>query len=162
MIRQAEETDNTAIWSILEPVFRAGDTYAVPRDIGRDAALGSWLSSDHEVFVYAERGRVLGTYYICPNRPGGGAHVANCGYVTAPHATGRGIARAMLEHSLDWARRRAYRAIQFNFVVATNTRAIATWEKYGFRVVGRLEKAFEHPSEGFVDGLVMYLWLEDA
>ena len=82
--------------------------------------------------------------------------MANAGYATAPAAQGRGIARALLEHSLETARAAGFRAMQFNFVVATNTRAIATWEAAGFAVVGRLPGAFAHPREGFVDALVMY------
>jgi len=87
---------------------------------------------------------------------GGGAHVANCGYVTAAAAQGRGIARLMLEDSLARARQRGFRAMQFNFVVSSNERALKTWQAYGFEVVGRLPMAFEHPRLGFIDALVLY------
>lgn len=87
---------------------------------------------------------------------GGGAHVANCGYVTSPDAQGKGVGRAMLEHSLEQARARGFLAMQFNFVVSTNERAVKTWQAYGFEIVGRLPSAFEHPRLGFVDALVMY------
>jgi len=62
----------------------------------------------------------------------------------------------MLAHSLDEARQKGYRAMQYNFVIATNTRAIATWQRAGFDVVGRLPGAFHHPTEGYVDALVMF------
>jgi ribosomal protein S18 acetylase RimI-like enzyme len=91
-----------------------------------------------------------------PNQQGGGSHVANCGYVTAPWATGRGVARAMCAHSLDRARERGFRAMQFNFVVSTNQRAVALWQSLGFEIIGRLPGAFQHPTAGFVDALVMY------
>ena len=45
--------------------------------------------------------------------------------------------------------------MQFNFVVANNARAIATWERAGFDIVGRLPQAFHHPQAGYVDALVM-------
>ncbi len=90
------------------------------------------------------------------NQKGGGSHVCNCGYATASEAQGRGVARAMLAHSLEAARGQGFRAMQFNFVVETNSRAIETWKQAGFAIVGRLPEAFRHPGAGFVDALVMY------
>jgi len=155
-IRAARSNDADAIWAILEPVIRAGDTYTLSRDMGREEALAYWLSTGHEVFVAEEDGEVIGTYYIRPNQSGGGSHVANCGYMTAAAATGQGVARAMCTHSLDHARARGFRAMQFNFVVSTNERAVRLWESLGFDVVGRLPKAFLHPTVGYIDAYVMY------
>jgi ribosomal protein S18 acetylase RimI-like enzyme len=152
--------DADSIWAILQPAFRAGETYTVPPDISRDAALKYWFATPHEVFVAEENGQLLGTYFLQPNQQGGGAHVANCGYITLPAATGRGVARAMCAHSLEFAKARGFRAMQFNFVVSTNLRAIALWQSFGFEVAGRLPGAFRHPSAGFVDALVMYRSLQ--
>ena len=158
LIREATAADSDSIWGVLEPVIREGETYTLPRDMTRDDALAWWFSPDHEVFAAAEDedGAVLGTYFLRANQQGGGAHVANCGYITAPHATGRGVARAMCAHSLGHATARGFRAMQFNFVVSTNQRAIDLWRRCGFEVVGRLPGAFLHPWLGFVDALVMY------
>ena len=90
------------------------------------------------------------------NQSGGGAHVANCGYVTAPSATGRGVAQAMLEHSLVRARDRGFRSMQFNFVISSNDRAVKLWQRNGFEIVGTLPGAFLHPKLGYVDAYVMY------
>ncbi len=155
-IRPATEADDAALWAMLAPVFRAGDTYAVPADISRDDALAYWRAPAHRVFVAEAGGAPLGTYYLKTNQQGGGDHVCNAAFVTAPAAAGRGVARAMLAHALDTARAAGYRAMQFNFVVATNARAVATWERAGFETVGRLPGAFRHPTEGVVDALVMY------
>jgi L-amino acid N-acyltransferase YncA len=155
-IRPATEADHDAIWRILEPTIRAGETYPLPRDMPRAAALAYWLSPSHKIFVAEAEGEILGTYYVRPNQQAGGAHVANCGYMTAPHATGRGIARAMCQHSLAQARASGFRAMQFNFVIATNHRAVALWQSCGFQTLCRLPAAFHHPTEGFVDALVMF------
>ena len=144
------------IWAILEPVIRAGETYTLARDMNREDALAYWLASSHEVFVAEEDGHVLGTYFLCPNQMGGGSHVANCGYVTASEATGRGIARAMCTHSLEHAKARGFRAMQFNFVVSSNERAVELWKRLGFEIVGQLPKAFLHPAIGYTDAYVMY------
>ncbi|MGP6089084.1 GNAT family N-acetyltransferase [Antarctobacter jejuensis] len=161
IIRKAGGADHDAVWAMLEPVFRAGDTYTIDPDIPREAALGYWLGPERRVFVAEDGGEILGTYYIVRNQKGGGSHVCNCGYVTAPAARGRGVARAMLAHSLEQAPRLGFRAMQYNFVVSTNTRAVETWKRAGFEVVGRLPGAFLHPVQGYVDALVMYRRLED-
>ncbi|MEP7030655.1 MAG: GNAT family N-acetyltransferase, partial [Pseudolabrys sp.] len=122
-IRSATVADDDAIWAILEPTFRAGETYPIPRDISRADALAYWKAPSHAVFVSEAAGKIAGTYYLRANNRGGGAHVANCGYMTAQADTGRGIARAMCEHSLDEARARGFSAMQFNFVLASNERA---------------------------------------
>jgi ribosomal protein S18 acetylase RimI-like enzyme len=155
-IRPAGPADDGALWALLEPVLRAGETYALPTNWGREQALAFWRGPAHAVFVAETAEGVVGTYYLTANKPGPGDHVANCGYVTAPWAEGRGVARAMGRHSLAEARARGFLAMQFNCVVATNTRAIRVWESLGFTVVGRLPGAFRHPREGFVDALVMF------
>ena len=160
-IRPATPYDRDAIWAILEPTIRAGETYTLPADMQSHEALAFWLAPAHEVFVTEEDGAILGTYFLRSNQSGGGSHVANCGYITAPHATGRGVARAMCAHSLDRARARGFKAMQFNFVVSTNERAVRLWQSFSFEIVGRLPAAFRHPTKGFVDVFVMYRSLED-
>jgi L-amino acid N-acyltransferase YncA len=155
-IRPAQSGDLDAVWSILEPIIRAGDTYTLPRDLSRKGALSYWFSEEHEVFVAEDDGRVLGTYFLRANPRGGGSHMANCGYMTAPTATGRGVAGAMCAHSLERARERNFRAMQFNFVVSVNDRAVRLWQKHGFAIVGQLPKAFLHPELGYIDAYVMY------
>ena len=156
LIRSATRRDDDAIWQIVEPMVRAGDTYTLPREMSREDALTYWLSPRHEAFVAEMDGSIVGTYYLRANQEGGGAHVANCGYVTAQDATGRGVARAMCVHSLEVARQRGFRAMQFNFVVSTNERAVRLWTSLGFVTIGRLPEAFLHPALGYVDALVMY------
>jgi ribosomal protein S18 acetylase RimI-like enzyme len=156
-IRTGTREDDDALWKILEPTLRAGETYPHPRDTSREAALDYWWRPEHTIFVAQdESGALVGTFYLKANSGGPAAHVANCGYIVAPQATGRGIGRALCLHSLDEARKRGFRAMQFNLVVCTNVRAVRLWQSCGFEIVGRLPGAFEHPSQGFVDALVMF------
>ena len=154
-IRPATAADDDAIWHILEPTFRAGETYPIPRDISRSDALAYWRSPGHTVFVAEDAGTVVGTYYLRANNRGGGAHVANCGYVVAPETYGRGVARAMCAHSLLQAREQNFTAMQFNFVIASNERAVRLWQSLGFTIAGRLPGTFQHPRLGLVDAYVM-------
>jgi len=155
-IRIARPEDATAIWSIIEPVVRAGETYTLDQDLSEKDALAYWLGPDKETFVTEEDGTILGTYYMRTNQAGGGRHVCNCGFMTSANATGRGVARRMCEHALAHARSRGYRGMQFNFVVSTNERAVRLWQKLGFETIGRLPLAFHHPAHGYVDALVMF------
>lgn len=162
-IRAAEIADWPAIWSVLAPVFAAGDSYAYPRDIGEKAARRVWLDKPTATFVgCADDSTVVATYYLIANQPGQGAHVANCGYAVAEHARGAGWASAMCEHSQREATARGFRAMQYNFVAETNTGAVRLWARHGFDVVGRLPGAFCHPEHGDVDALVMYKRLAPA
>ena len=155
-IRPATLDDHPALWALVEPVIRAGEEFCVPRDGTIADAFAYWMPPGAEVFVAEDAGEVVGSYFVRANQRGGGAHVANAGYVTARHARGRGIARAMCSHSLAHARARGFRAMQYNFVVSTNERAVRLWQAMGFSIVGRLPGAFAHPTLGDVDALVMY------
>ena len=126
LIRLAEREDADAIWSIIGPTIAAGKTYALERDMTKEQALQYWMGSDRETFVAEDDGVVVGTYFIRTNQAGGGKHVCNCGYMTGAAARGRGVARRMCEHSLDYARARGFQAMQFNFVVSSNERAVRT------------------------------------
>ncbi|WP_096696364.1 GNAT family N-acetyltransferase [Polaromonas sp. AER18D-145] len=155
-IRKATSADADGLWQILEPIIRAGETYDFPRETSRQDALLAWLAPDNQCFVACEGDTLLGTYVLHPNRKGGGAHVANCGYMTASDANGKGVARAMCAHSLEVARAEGFRTMQFNFVIARNHRAVKLWTGMGFETVGRIPEAFLHPVHGYTDALVMY------
>ncbi|GLK75904.1 acetyltransferase [Methylopila jiangsuensis] len=156
-LRRAGLDDGDAVWDVIRPALRAGETYALPRDISKADALALWLAADRETWLAEDQeGRTLGVYYLKANQGGGGSHVANCGYMTAVEAAGRGVARAMCAHSLERAGGRGFRAMQFNFVVSTNERAVRLWRAFGFETVGVLPDAFEHPRLGVVDALVMH------
>lgn len=146
--------DAPDVWAILRPIFRAAETYAIDPDITDRNAIAYWTQA--RCFVTEADGKILGTYYLKTNQPGGGAHVCNCGYATHPDARGKGVASAMLDHSLTQARAAGYRAMQFNFVVATNTGAIRLWKRAGFDEIGRLPGVFLHPEQGYVDALVLH------
>ncbi|MDY8109202.1 GNAT family N-acetyltransferase [Fulvimarina sp. 2208YS6-2-32] len=156
VMRPATAGDREAVWSIIGPILRDGETYALDRDIGKTDALAYWLGGDRSTFVAELAGAIVGTYYLKRNQAGGGSHIANCGYAVSQAARGRGIARAMARHSLAEAKARGFRAMQYNFVVATNLGAIHLWESLGFRTLTRLPNAFDHPREGLVDACVMW------
>ena len=155
-IRRATASDASTIAAIILPVIRDGTTYALDPDMSDIDALKYWMGADKTTFVAEEDGLIVGTYYIRPNQAGGGRHVCNCGYMTRASATGRGVARRMCAHSIEYAAAQGYRAMQFNFVISTNERAVRLWQSMGFAIVGRLPDAFLHRVQGYVDALVMF------
>lgn len=155
-IRPAQAADRPAIGAIILPTIQEGTSYTLDREMSEADALAYWMGADKETFVAEEMKAVVGTFYLKPNQAGGGRHVCNCGYMTLRAYAGRGVARAMCERSIELAKARGYRAMQFNFVVSTNEPAVHLWQSLCFDVVGRLPGAFDHPTHGPVDALVMY------
>lgn len=157
-IRPATPADADAMWRIFQAVVAGGDTYTFPPDTPRAAAL-AYFKPGIASWVIEDAGRVIGMYKLIPNHGGRGSHVANASFMVDPAAQGSGAGRAMGEHCLEQARNAGYEAMQFNFVVSTNTAAVELWKKLGFAIVGTLPKAFRHATLGKVDAYVMHRFL---
>ena len=150
------EADWPALWALLEPVFRAGETFPHDPAISEAEARQAWVMQSQVVMVAADAaGALLGTYHLKPNALALGAHVANAGYVVAEHCRRQGIGSRLCDHSLQEARRLGFRLMQFNLVVSTNTAGLRCWQRNGFEVVATLPGAFRHSALGCVDALVM-------
>ncbi|MGH8099851.1 MAG: GNAT family N-acetyltransferase [Chthoniobacterales bacterium] len=162
-IRPATEADHEQIWKIFREVIQPSDTYAIDPRISREDALAYWFATGTHTYVTeldrlnrSSSDRIVGTYILRPNQGGGGAHVANAAFMVAPEVQGYGIGRSMAEHCLVQARQLGFRAMQFNFVVSTNESALRLWQRLGFKIVGMLPGAFQHPVQGDVDVYVMH------
>ena len=158
-IRTAEESDFDAIWRIFQEVVRRGDTYTYDPETTREQAHSLWMSSGQKTYVARVDGRVVGTYILKPNQPGLGSHVAKAGYMVGEDVRGRGVGKAMCEHSLEEARRMGFLSMQFNIVVSTNESAVALWKKLGFTIVGTLPRAYRHRELGLGDAYDMHRFL---
>ncbi|MEU2987980.1 GNAT family N-acetyltransferase [Micromonospora aurantiaca] len=161
-IRTATSADWPLIWPFLRAIVAAGETYTWPRDVTEQKARRLWMPAPpaRTVVAVAPDGTVLGSAKLAPNQGGPGDHVANASFMVAPAAAGRGVGRALAAYVLDAARADGYRAMQFNAVVATNTRAVELWRSLGFEVIGRVPEGFRHPTRGYVELLVMYRRLD--
>jgi ribosomal protein S18 acetylase RimI-like enzyme len=160
-IREATREDFDRIWPIFREIAESGETYGYSRNTTKEQARAIWMDAPRKTYVLLEEdGTILATYYLKTNQAGPGDHVCNCGYMVSSAARGRGLATTLCEHSQEVARALGYKAMQFNFVASTNEGAVRLWTRLGFATVGRLPTAFNHPSKGYVDALVMYKWLE--
>ena len=157
-IREATAADWPAIWTFLQPIVAAGETYTYPRDLDESSARETWVltSPGRTVVAVDDEGSVLGSARMNPNHAGGGSHIAGASFMVNPAHGGKGVGRALGEHALEWARSAGYRGMQFNAVVESNTSAVALWKSLGFEIVGTVEEGFQHPALGFVGLHIMY------
>jgi L-amino acid N-acyltransferase YncA len=159
IIRPAIAADAAAVWDIFRAVVAPGDTYSFTAETTEPEAVAYFLGTGITCFVAEDDGQVIGIYKVIPNRVGRGSHVANASFMVAPAAQGRGVGRALGEHCLEQARKEGYEAMQFNFVVSTNSAGLKLWQQLGFQIVGTLPKAFAHATLGRVDAYVMHRFL---
>ncbi|GAA1968361.1 GNAT family N-acetyltransferase [Amycolatopsis minnesotensis] len=156
-IREFTDADWPQVWPIVHEVVQARDTYTYDPDLSADDGREIWIESPPGLTVVAVDGdHVLGTAKMGPNRPGPGSHVSTASFMVAADARGRGIGSALCAYALDWARSRGYAGMQFNAVTESNTGAVKVYERLGFRIVGTVPGAFEHPALGRVGLHVMY------
>ncbi len=159
LIRDATQEDWPAIWPIVRAVVTAGETFTWDPDVTEERAKASWMNG--RAFVALdEDGTVIGTAEMHRNQGGPGSHIANAGFMVAAGHEGKGVGRALARHVLDHARADGYRAMQFNAVAASNTRAVGLWQSLGFEILATIPEGFRHPVKGYVGLLVMYRSLQ--
>lgn len=155
-IREALKTDKAEVWQIIKEVIAAGDSYMFYPDSSEEKMLAFWFGEDKRVYVAVADNRILGTFFLKPNYPDLGSHIANAGYMVAPGAAGNGIGRKMADFSIIEAKRLGYSAMQFNFVVKSNEIAVKLWLSMGFEIIGEIPEAFQHHQNGLTNALIMY------
>ena len=155
-IREIAADEFERVWPFFKAIIARGDTYSYPPDLSFEQAQAMWTALPARCFVAEADGELLGAYRLAPNQIGLGDHVANGSYMVSSAVRGRGIGSLLCEHSLQEARRAGFAAMQFNFVVSTNTGAVKLWQRHGFEIVGTLPKAFRHAQLGPVDAYVMF------
>ena len=158
-ITEAQEFDFDEIWEIFYQSLQKGDTFTYGPKTTREEARAIWMSNVSTSFVARWDGRVIGSYFLKANQPDLGSHVANAGYLVKAEFRGKGVGRAMCEHSLKTARKLGFQAMQFNMVVSTNESAVSLYRKLGFSIVGTVPKVFRHRELGLVDAYVMHRFL---
>ncbi|QPB82893.1 GNAT family N-acetyltransferase [Pseudoalteromonas rubra] len=160
MIRIMTQNDFQHFWPTFKEVIEQQETYAFDPDMSQQQAYALWCQKVDIAYVMVEGYEILGSYYLKANAMGPSNHICNCGYMVAPQARGKGIARTLCEHSQSEAIKLGYRAMQFNSVVASNQVAVQLWQRLGYQIIGTIPKAYRHPSLGFVDSHIMYKWLQ--
>ncbi len=156
IIREANDSDWPHIWQILHRIIEQGDTFSCAPGTSEEEARSLWMNPTARVFVVDVDNQIVGCYYIKPVQPGLGSHIANAGYMVHPNCRGKGIGRALGQHSIQTARELGYCAMQFNFVISTNSSAVCLWQSLGFSIIGIIPEAYNHIELGYVDAYIMH------
>ena len=155
-IRRATEEDKAGVWKIIKAVIEGGDTYVFAPDTSESEMVSYWFSPEKYVYVAIDENQIVGTYWLKANQPGLGNHIGNGAYMVAPDAKGKRVGKTMALHSIEEAKRIGYHAIQFNFVVKSNTVAVNLWKSVGFEVIGEIPDAIRHKENGLTNAYIMY------
>jgi L-amino acid N-acyltransferase YncA len=158
IIKKADiELDYDGVWEIFSDVIAGGDAFSFVPDTPKADLKKLWFADNMDTFVAVDNsGKVVGSYYVKPNQPGLGSHVANAGYMVHPDEKGKGIGKLLCQHSIDFAREKGYLGMQFNIVVSTNESAVKLWKTCGFSIIGTTPQGFRHQRLGLVDTYIMY------
>ncbi|HZO58477.1 MAG TPA: GNAT family N-acetyltransferase [Solirubrobacterales bacterium] len=139
-IRDARPGDHDALFAMYAQVVEEGGAFPREPPADEQTFRAAWIDGKTGVYVAELGGAVAGSYHLLPNFDGSAAHIANAGYMVAPAYRRRGVGRALVEHSLDEARRHGFDAMMFNLVVESNP-SRRLYEQLGFEVVGRVPSA---------------------
>jgi GNAT superfamily N-acetyltransferase len=141
-IRAATASDHEGLFTAFARIVEANEGFPQRPPLTRSQFNEYWIAHTTEVVVLAAEDEIGGAYYLKPNFVGRGAHIANAGYFVLPEYRGKGAGRALVEHSLDRARRLGFDALQFNLVFESNP-ARKLYEELGFREIGRIPRAID-------------------
>jgi L-amino acid N-acyltransferase YncA len=157
IIRPATAQDWPQIYPIYAAIMAEGKTYAFPDGQSLEEARPWWMEEPPSQTVVAlSDGEIVGSAKMGANRPGRGAHVATASFIVDPARQGKGTGRALGEYVIDWCHRQGFASIQFNAVVEVNAPAVHLWQELGFRIIGTVPDAFDHPEHGLVGLHVMF------
>lgn len=158
LIRNATAEDWPRIWPFFHEIVAAGETFSYDRDTTEAQGYAIWMVGPpgRTVVAVAPDGTVMGSANMYANKGGPASHVASASFMVDPAGAGKGVGRALGEDALQWARAEGFRAMQFNAVVESNTRAMKLWQSLGFEILATVPEGFEHPTEGFVGLHIMF------
>ena len=145
-----------AIWN---QVVEDGVAFPQTEPLTLEEGISFFAEQTLTTVAVGEEGEVLGMYILNPNNIGHCGHIANASYAVARLARGQGVGEALVRDSLKQAKAFGFTVMQFNAVVATNTRALRLYEKVGFTRLGVIPKGFRLPDGTYADIVPQYIEL---
>ncbi len=159
----ARAEDFEAVKEIFLHVVDEGETYSYERAELTDQWIRDYWMKNVVTTLVARLpdGKVAGVCAIRVNRTGRGKHIANASYIVHWEHRAMGIGHALGRESLKVAKAKGFLAMQFNYVVSTNVKAVALWQSLGFKIIGTMPAGYRHARHGLVDVYMMHRFLDE-
>ncbi len=157
-VRRYSGEDLPAMIAIWNEVVAEG--MAFPQEDLLDAETGAaFFAAQTYCGVTEDGGGLSGLYILHPNNVGRCGHICNASYAVASGLRGRGTGERLVRDCLEQAGALGFRILQFNAVVASNTRARRLYARLGFQPLGVIPGGFRRKDGQFVDICPYYIAL---
>ena len=159
-VRAYTEADLPEMAAIWNEVVEEGIAFPQEESLSLDEARVFFASQTRSaVAVRQSDGKVLGLYILHPNNVGRCGHICNASYAVSSASRGLRIGEKLVRDCIASASAFGYRVLQFNAVVATNTRARRLYEKLGFTQLGVIPGGFRMKDGHYEDICPYYITL---
>ena len=152
IVRAWREEDLPAMTAIWNEVVEEGLAFPQEDCLSPEEARAFFAAQSRS--AVAERvsdGAILGLYILHPNNVGRCGHICNASYAVSSESRGLRIGEKLVRDCIAAAPAFGFRVLQFNAVVATNTRARRLYEKLGFTQLGTIPGGFRSKDGHYED-----------
>ena len=152
IVRAYREEDLPAMAAIWNEVVEEGLAFPQEDCLSPEEARAFFAAQSRS--AVAERvgdGAILGLYILHPNNVGRCGHICNASYAVSAQSRGLHIGEKLVRDCIAAAPAFGFRVLQFNAVVATNTRARRLYEKLGFTQLGVIPGGFRSKDGHYED-----------
>ena len=152
IVRAYREEDLPAMTAIWNEVVEEGLAFPQEDCLSPEEARAFFAAQSRS--AVAERvsdGAILGLYILHPNNVGRCGHICNASYAVSAQSRGLHIGEKLVRDCIAAAPAFGFRVLQFNAVVATNTRARRLYEKLGFTQLGTIPGGFRSKDGHYED-----------
>ena len=141
IVRGYRKDDLEAMLTIWNEVIEDGEAFPQEELLTVDMADEFFAGQSHTA-VAEDEGKVVGLYILHPNNVGRCGHIANTSYAVSKDRRGEHIGEMLVKDSLEKAREKGFRLMQFNAVVESNIHARHLYERLGFQPLGMIPEGF--------------------
>ena len=158
IVRAYREEDLPAMTAIWNEVVEEGIAFPQEECLSPEEARAFFASQSRSAVAMRESdGAVLGLYILHPNNVGRCGHLCNASYAVSSESRGLHIGEKLVRDCIASAPSFGFRVLQFNAVVATNTRARRLYEKLGFTQLGVIPGGFRMKDGHYEDICPYYI-----
>ena len=159
LLRAYRPEDVPAMVRIWNQVVEDGEAFPQEEFLTPESGAAFFAAQTH-CGVALRDGELLGLYILHPNNLGRCGHIGNASYAVRRDCRGQHAGEALVKDSLAQARAHGFRLMQFNAVVASNTRANRLYQRLGFRPLGIIPGGFRMKDGHYEDICLYYLPLD--